>query len=297
MRTAKPLQFLRAELVDYLGFSEKGKWMGRFGEVCEQAARVGGQVLQEMRGRVNPSEKSPKDLVTEADWASQAAIRQVIMSAFPDHGFVGEEVGEEPASFGGGSGNVPASPEGYCWIVDPLDGTLNYTRQLPNYSVSVALRQNDRVLCGVVYDPTLDECFVAELGRGAWLNGTPIGPSVCGRLDRGLIAASLPAQVTRDSEEAGRFVEVMCEAQAIRRMGSAALNLCYVAMGRLDGYWATSVKIWDIAAGQLAVAEAGGVLTRLDGGPFDLDNPRFVAAATPRLHRQLVAVLQEAADG
>jgi myo-inositol-1(or 4)-monophosphatase len=112
-----------------------------------------------------------------------------------------------------------------------------------------------------------------------------------------LIAASLPAEIARGSREVNRFIEVMFQSQSIRRMGSAALNLCYLAMGRLDAYWATCVKIWDVAAGQLIVTEAGGILTRPDGTPFDLDRPQFVAAATPRLQSQLVRVLEEAGHG
>ncbi|MGM0485175.1 MAG: inositol monophosphatase family protein [Planctomycetota bacterium] len=268
--------------------------MGQFRDVCEEAARAGGRVLREMRGRINPREKSPKDLVTDADFASQEAIRGVLAGAFPEHEFLGEEGGEGQRATTRGA--ALSDPDGYCWVVDPLDGTLNYARQLPNYSVSVALRRGDRVVCGVVYDPVLEECFAAELGEGVVLNGGPIGPSGCERVDQGLIAASLPAQVARGSREIDRFVAVMCEAQAIRRMGSAALNLCYVAMGRLDAYWATCVKVWDIAAGQLIVTEAGGVLSHVDGGAFDLERPQFVAAATPPLHQELVRLLRRASE-
>ena len=208
--------------------------MTQFRDVCEEAARAGGQILQQMRGRINPREKGPKDLVTEADFASQEAIRQIIAAAFPKHGFLGEE-GPELTSLAD-STPVAESPE-YCWVVDPLDGTLNYTRQLPNYSVSIALRQGEQVICGVVYDPVLDECFLAELGQGAKLNGQPIGTSSCQLVERALIAASLPAEIPRGSLEVGRFIEVMHQAQAIRRLGSAAINLCYLAMGRLDAYW------------------------------------------------------------
>jgi len=182
----------------------------------------------------------------------------------------------------------------FCWIVDPLDGTLNYVRQLPNYSVSVALRRGDDILVGAVYDPLLDECFSAETGLGAELNGTPIHASSCENIEQALIAASLPAEVPRNSAEVWRFIEVMHCAQAIRRLGSAALSLCYVASGRLDAYWATCVKVWDVAAGQLIVREAGGSLTRPEGTPFELDRPQFVTAATPRLQNQLLEVLRRA---
>ena len=263
--------------------------MADFLDVCQQAARAGGRVLLDMRGRVNPQEKGPKDLVTEADFASQEAVQQVLLKAFPDHRFLGEE------TLGSDHAPVAASSSEYCWVVDPLDGTLNYVRQLPNYSVSVALRCGDEVIVGTVYDPVLEECFTAQAGCGAQLNGMRIRPSACDRVDQALIAASLPADVPRHSPEIARFIEVMHSSQAIRRLGSAALNLCYVAAGRLDAYWATCVKIWDVGAGQLIVREAGGTLTRPDGSPFELDRPQFLASATQGLHKQLLGVLQRAA--
>ena len=263
--------------------------MTQFREVCEEAARTGGRVLQEMRGRINPREKSPKDFVTEADFASQEAVRQVLAGHFPDHGFLGEEIPEAGKS----DANTDPHAAEFCWVVDPLDGTLNYIRQLPAYAVSVALRHGDRVVCGVVYDPVLDECFAAELGKGATLNGQPIDASACEQVGLAVIAASLPTDIPRGSTEVGRFVEVMHQAQSIRRFGSAALNLCYLAMGRLDAYWATCVKVWDVAAGQLIVTEAGGTVTHLDGSAFSLDRPQFAAAATPELHRELLELLQQ----
>ena len=133
------------------------------------------------------------------------------------------------------------------------------------------------------------------MGGGALLNGRPIHVSDCEHVDQALIAASLPTVVPRNSPEVGRFIEVMHSAQAIRRLGSAALSLCYVACGRLDAYWATCVKVWDVAAGQLIVREAGGTLSGPEGTPFELDRPQFVTAATPQLHGQLLEVLRCAA--
>jgi myo-inositol-1(or 4)-monophosphatase len=244
-----------------------------------------------MRGTITARTKAPKDFVTEADFASQEVARRLILNVFPEHRFVGEEAD------GAGSGRSarPAAFDAeYCWIVDPLDGTLNYVHQLPNYCVSVALRRGNEILVGTVYAPVLDECFAAEAGRGATLNGAAIRPSRCEGIDQALIAASLPTEVPRDSPEVRRFIEVMHSAQAIRRLGSAALTLCYVAAGRLDAYWATCVKIWDVAAGQLIVREAGGALSGPNGVPFELDHPQVVTAATPRLHEQLLATLGRA---
>jgi myo-inositol-1(or 4)-monophosphatase len=267
--------------------------MTEFLEVCEQVARNCGQVLLDMRGTIRSHQKAPKDLVTEADFASQELARRLLRNAFPDHDFLGEEIDDEAHR---APSRAPGRGSEYCWIVDPLDGTLNYVRQLPNYSVSVALRRHDEILVGTVYDPVLNECFSAAAGHGAFLNGAPIQPSRCQVMEQALVAASLPADVPRNSSEVSRFIEVLHAAQAIRRLGSAALSLCYVASGRLDAYWATCVKVWDVAAGQLVVREAGGVLTHPDGTPFQLDRPQFVAAATPQLHSRLSKLLAQSVE-
>jgi myo-inositol-1(or 4)-monophosphatase len=225
--------------------------------VCEQAARVGGELLLQWKGKFAVREKGPRDLVTEADLASQTAIRKVVLEAFPDHDFLGEETLRE---------SEPERKSEFRWIVDPLDGTTNYVHQLRSYSVSVALQQGDQVIAGVVYDPELDECYAAAAGAGARLNGQPLSPSDCQSPDQALVAASLPARVPRGSPEIAAMVEIIHECQGLRRLGSAALNLCYVAGGGLDAYWAGSVKLWDIAAGMLIVEEAGAVMTSLDEG-------------------------------
>ncbi len=144
--------------------------MSKFLDTCLQAVQAGGQVLTEMRGRVTATEKAPKDVVTEADFKSQRVIRDLLLEAYPEHGFIGEEqVDLTPGK----------STSAYTWIVDPLDGTLNYVHQLPGYAVSVALTHHDKLLVGAVYDPVLNECFSAQCGRGAWLNGVPITASRC----------------------------------------------------------------------------------------------------------------------
>ncbi|MBM4094200.1 MAG: inositol monophosphatase [Planctomycetes bacterium] len=260
--------------------------MNDFAEVCQRAARAGGSVVRALAGRIQPREKAPKDLVTEADFASQEAIRKVIQDAYPEHLFLGEE---DPAF----RANPTPADIAFCWIVDPLDGTLNYVHQLPNYCVSVALRQGDEITVGAVFDPVHDVCFTAEAGRGAYVDDRRLIPSVCSQFNSALIGASLPVDVCRDSRDVRQFLEVVYQSRAIRRLGSAALNLCYVASGSLDGYWATRAKIWDVAAGQLIVREAGGQVTRPDGTSFDLDDPQFVASATPELHRQFLKVLEE----
>ena len=260
--------------------------MPDYARVCERAARIGGEVLLSYRDKFQVREKGPADLVTEADLASQAAIRECLLASFPDHDFLGEE--DDPAA-------AQRSESDFTWIVDPLDGTTNYVHGLENYSVSVALQQRagtgTKIIEGAIYDPVRDHCFRATLGGGAYCNDTKLQVSEVKELNKALIAASLPAKIARDSSEICRFVDIMLSCQAIRRLGSAALNLCYVAAGQLDGYWATSVKQWDVAAGLLLVAEAGGQVSHISGKTLDLEDPKFVAAGSKELHRQMIEVL------
>jgi myo-inositol-1(or 4)-monophosphatase len=251
--------------------------------LCEQAARAGGQALLSWIGRFEVREKGPADLVTQADCASQEAIRRVLLTAFPQHGFISEE--EE--------GRLDSTAE-YCWVVDPLDGTTNYVHQLPHYAVSIALVHRGRPIASVVLDPVHDECFSAAKGQGAHLNGQPIHTSQVRDLSQALVAASFSAKVQADSPEIDQFLAALLSCQAVRRTGSAALNLCYVAAGRLDAFWALSTKAWDVAAGVLLVEEAGGVVTHLDGGPLALEFPHPVASATRPLHEQFRILLQSA---
>jgi myo-inositol-1(or 4)-monophosphatase len=254
--------------------------IAQFGKICEESAKAGGEVLLDWAGRFHVREKGRSDLVTEADVASQRVIRDKLLAAFPGHGFLAEE-----------NEQIASRDEDLRWIVDPLDGTMNYVHGVPNYSVSIALEQRGTVLVGTVYDPVSRECFSAIRGRGAWLNGRPISVSAKKELSEALIAVSFAAHVQRGDPEISEFIEVMLQAQGTRRMGSSALNLCYLAAGRFDGYWSKSTKIWDIAAGVLLVSEAGGMITAFEGGPLDVARPQFLAAATPQLHNQLRAAL------
>jgi myo-inositol-1(or 4)-monophosphatase len=266
--------------------------MQDFKTTCEQAAKAGGRVLLGWRDRFVARAKGPADLVTEADLASQATIRDIIGQAFPDHDFVGEEdIPCRTEGSGAGEARARGSAHGYRWFVDPLDGTTNYVHRLEHYCVSVALEHQGSILVGSVYDPVRDECFTAVAGEGACLNGQPLRTSQTDRLEAALVAASFSARVPRGSPEVLRLVELVHRSQATRRMGSAALNLCYVAAGRLDAYWASSVHAWDVAAGVLLVQEAGGCVTRIDGTAFDLWNPELAVSATPPLHRQLLEAL------
>jgi myo-inositol-1(or 4)-monophosphatase len=261
-------------------------------EVCLEAAHLGGKALLYWRDRFEPREKGPRDLVSQADLAAQEAIRGVIHKAFPDHDFLSEEDAADRKAKG--QKPIPPRRSEFRWIVDPLDGTTNYVHHLPGYAVSIALQRDDEIELGVVFDPLSEECFVAERGKGAKLNGKPLKTSGCRELDRALIAVSFSPHVTRDSSEIKRFVEVLLASQSVRRMGSAALNLCYVAAGRLDGNLATSVSIWDVAAGLLMVEEAGGAISGLDGGPLQLEQPELLSAASQPLLTELTTTVAKA---
>ncbi len=248
-------------------------------KTCEEAARAGAQELLSWRGRFDAREKAPADLVTDADVASQAAVRAEIATNFPSHLFLGEENTTKLDAL---------ESDEHVWLVDPLDGTTNYVHGYPCYAVSVAVAHHRELLAGVIYDPVGDECFAAERGRGATCNGNAIHTSEVENVGAALVAVSLPPRVQRDSPDLADFVDVVQVCQAVRRSGSAALNLAYVACGRLDGFWATHIHPWDVAAGVLLIREAGGIVTGRDGAVFDLWNPHFVSAAGPKLHHDLL---------
>jgi myo-inositol-1(or 4)-monophosphatase len=266
--------------------------MSDFLPICVEAARAAGQVLLDWQPRFSVREKGKNDLVTEADVAAQEAIREIVLKAFPGHDFLGEEDAADCKAKG-----PSLSPRRslFRWIVDPLDGTANYVHRLPAYAVSIALEHDGEMLCGCVLDPTSNECYTALKARGAQLNGKPIRVSNCQTIAKAMVAVSFPPNVPRGSIEITRFVEVLHAAQSVRRLGSAALNLCYIAAGRLDSYWATSVSAWDVAAGVLIVREAGGVVTDITGNPLEIDRPELVAASSPELHAEVMQTLRLAA--
>ena len=259
--------------------------MSEFLTVCEEAARAAGAVLLEWQGKFNVREKGPADLVTEADLAAQSCVAEVLLGRFPDHAFLGEESDpiEQQAS--------RAASDRYRWIVDPLDGTTNYVHGLPCFAVSIALEYEGRLLCGTIYDPVADECFIAAAGKGAWLNREPIRTSSVERLSEALVEVSFPPQCDVDGPTVRQFALAMQHAQAVRRSGSAALNLANVAAGRVDAYWSFNTHAWDIAAGALLVAEAGGTVTGPGGSPLDVMTGHVVAAAGPGLHAEIVDML------
>lgn len=255
--------------------------MSSFLEVCEQAARAGGRILLDWQSRFTVREKGQSDLVTEADVASQEAVQRILLGAFPRHGFLAEE-----------NVSIPSQDRGYRWIVDPLDGTTNYVHHMPDYAVSIGLEQHGRLLAGCVFNPATEECFTAARGEGARLNGERITVSSASHISQALVGASFPASLKRTSVEIDQFADMLVTCQSLRRLGSAAMNLCFVACARMDGYWATSIKPWDIAAGVLIVTEAGGVCSDVSRQPLELDRPRLLAAANEPLADAIAGVLR-----
>jgi myo-inositol-1(or 4)-monophosphatase len=263
--------------------------MPEFITVCEQAARAGGAVLQDWAERFSVREKGPADLVTEADFASQDTIRKIILGAFPDHEFLSEEDAH------GGAAAVDtaslAKSGHYRWIVDPLDGTTNYVHRVQEYAVSIGLERDGQVLAGTVFNPCNGECYTSTAGGGAYLNGRKLHVSSVAELRQALVTIGFPPNVDPKSPSVSDFIKLVGTSQSIRRIGSAALSLCYLAAGRFDGYCARETKSWDVAAGWLLVQEAGGLMTHPTGASFSLDRPQFITAATKPLHRQMIELL------
>jgi myo-inositol-1(or 4)-monophosphatase len=251
-----------------------------FMQAADEAARLGGQVLRTWSTRFTVTEKSRSNLVTEADFASQKVIHEFLHRRYPHHGFLGEEGLEHPTGAGG-----------YRWVIDPLDGTSNYVHGFPYYAVSIGLEEQGELIAAAIYDPTRDEMFLAGRGLGATLNRRRLKTSGERIVGQAMLVASLPVATTAEDPAVGRFLSMIPKAQTVQRTGSAALNLAYVAAGRLDGFWSASLKPWDMAAGVLLVREAGGVVTTIRGGSFELEVPDLLAAATGELQQEMVRIL------
>ena len=262
-------------------------------KVAVEAARAGAAELMARRHNHVVSEKAPKDLVTDADLASQKAIRDLLSSAYPYYAFVGEEEGENDPPESVRRGDTDAPP---CWVVDPLDGTINFVHRLQSFAVSIGLYAAGKMRLGVVYDPVIDELFAAVDGEGATVNDRPMKASDCSDLSNALIACSFPAGVKKDAPEVGRFVRVLERCRSLRRLGSCALNMCYVADGRLDAYWATNISAWDSAAGTVIARESGALLTAYDGSAMDDWHPKFCVACTDEVHRPIIELLTSETD-
>ncbi|WP_174806347.1 inositol monophosphatase family protein [Paenibacillus humicus] len=235
---------------------------------------------------------SPHDLVTEVDKGSEKLIRSLIMMNFPSHSFLGEE-GVEPGPEASARALESVRDAEYLWIVDPVDGTTNFVHGFPFFVVSIALAHKGEIILGVVYDPSADELFIAEKGKGAYVHGKRMSVSGEETLRSSLVATGFPAEhrtaLPRNLEQLRRIAP---KVRNIRSSGSAALHLAYVAAGRLSGFWEIGLNSWDIAAGALLVQESGGAVGDIDGTPYHL-GVRDVAATNGRIHEELLAELAD----
>jgi len=257
---------------------------------AESIAREAGALLRDFYHRgVRTEYKGDVDLVTEADRASEALIGARLRAAFPDHGIYGEE------------GTREGLDGEFRWYVDPLDGTTNFAHAFPAFCVVLGCErraagtpadQDGEMLAGVIYDPLRDEMFSAALGEGATLNGEPIHVSRAHSLDESLIATGFPSKKRHNSPNVHFYQEFTLRSHGVRRAGSAALDLAYVACGRLDGYWEFGLNPWDTSAGYLLIEEAGGRITHFDGSKFTLDS-REILASNGLIHNELVGFFRD----
>ena len=250
----------------------------------EIAVRAGAIQLARQGSDLGVDKKGPIDIVTEVDREVERLGRQLIADSLSRARGAGEEMPNQPETASGSAG--------YCWMFDPIDGTVNYAHGLPIFCCSLALEIDGRIDLGVVFDPSRQELFVAERGGGARLNGVPLAVSVESNLGDSMLCTGFPYDVHDTVDEVvGLFGAFVSRARAVRRLGSAALDLCYVAAGRFDGFWEQRLHPWDIAAGALIVEEAGGSVTGLDGEAFAPRECQILASNGP-LHGQLVSVIR-----
>lgn len=251
-----------------------------------QTARDAGQILLEKFGRnIKVSKKGDINLVTEADLASERLIVERIRSYYPRHSILAEESGESLVAIEG--------ENAWKWIIDPLDGTTNYAHGYPCFCVTLALEHNGEIVIGVTYDPTRDELFAAEKGQGASLNGRKIRVSNAENLGDALIVTGFPYDFAQRQGFAKHLTEFLLRSRGVRRDGSAAIDMAYVACGRFDGFWEEGLNPWDVAAGLLLVTEAGGRVSYYDDQPFSIYAPP-ICASNGLIHAQMLEVLKPA---
>jgi myo-inositol-1(or 4)-monophosphatase len=275
------LRLFTGERGDPKSRGEGAKKMESLKALAIQAARKAGRVLQDRLGRTRRIDyKGAVNLVTEMDFRSERIIVSEIRRHFPGHAFLAEEKVQERTR----------SP--FRWIIDPLDGTTNYAHGFPVYCVSIALEYGGEIILGVVYDPSREELFVAQKAKGARLNGRRLAVSKTSLLSKSLLATGFPYDLRESPvNNFDHFRNFALRTHAVRRCGSAALDLCYVAAGRFDGFWEMKLGPWDLAAGSLIVAEAGGKLTNFEGLPLGLDGSH-VLASNRRIHREMMKILR-----
>jgi len=255
--------------------------MESFEKVGISAAKKAGFILKSRLGQKRQvGYKGAVNLVSEMDLLSEKIIVYEIRKHYPNHSFLAEEK----------TSLLKNSP--YRWIVDPLDGTTNYTHGVPIFSVSIALEKKGEVILGVVYDPTRDELFVSKKGKGARLNGRKIHVSSTPTLSKSLLATGFPYDLRESSaNNFDHFQNFTLRVHDVRRAGSAALGLCYVAAGRLDGYWEMKLGPWDFASASLMIREAGGKITDFWGKPLGLDG-KHIVASNGKIHRAMIKILK-----
>jgi myo-inositol-1(or 4)-monophosphatase len=247
----------------------------------EAVVRAGDLQMAHFGRTFQIDKKGTIDLVTEVDLAVERMFRALIAERFPDHQVLAEEMG--------GASAVPAGP---CWVFDPIDGTTNYAHGLPIFCASLALEIDGVPEVAAIYDPNRKELFTAERGGGAFLNGAPLHVSSAEQLVDALLVTGFPYDVhSRVDEVVGLFGAFVGQARAVRRLGSAAIDLCWVAAGRMDGFWEADLKPWDVAGGALVVAEAGGRVTGTDGAPFT-SRGGHVLASNGRIHDAMLDVIR-----
>ncbi len=274
---------LSTQAVIFCSFIIGGLTMHPMLNIAVRAARVAGNVITrgfENRSEIETQVKGPNDYVTRIDKEAEQAIISKIKQSYPTHSFVGEE------------GGIVAGDEDFKWIIDPLDGTTNFIQGIPHFAVSIALMIKGRLDQAVVFDPIRGELFTASRGAGAQLNGFRVRTSARKDLNGSVLATALPFKhKDRFSDYMTSFNNIFMQCGDIRRGGSAALDLAYVAAGRFDGYWEKGIKPWDIAAGELLVREAGGIVSDFVGG-HDTMKKGEIVAGNPKVVRELVKQLK-----
>ena len=260
--------------------------MSSFLQAAIQAAKAAGDLQRRSYGKplhIELKDGNTLNLVTQVDKLCEKTVFRILKKKFPSHGLWGEESGGAPKK------------KGYTWVVDPLDGTTNYTHRYPFFCCSVALLKDGRPVVGAVYEPLRRELFAAEKDGGATLNGKSIRVSSVPTLSHALLCTGFAYQVHQTGYNLENFKRFILKSQGVRRDGSAALNLCYVACGRFEGFWERGIQAWDMAAGVLIAKEAGAVVTDLSGGPYDL-LAQNVLASNALVHKVMQNILAESPD-
>jgi myo-inositol-1(or 4)-monophosphatase len=255
--------------------------LAEFEAAAQEAARRAAVVLEDWRQKFQVKEKGRFDLVTDADVASQKTIQAYLSERFPGHAFLAEEEGAEK--------NRPGPEAPPTWIVDPIDGTTNYVHDCPLYCISIGLQIAGELVVGVVYEPSRHEMFHAAKGTGAWVNERRLRVSAAQRLEEALIATGFPPDLRGQERTLDWWRVFSLKTRSLRRTGSTALNMAYVAAGRFDAFYAFDNHVWDVAGGTVLIREAGGLVTNIDGTPYDPYTPDALASNGP-LHPIMLSI-------